>query len=292
MDGVSAAAGWRWVPAIAALVGFGLGYGTAVYSAIQYSLMSAEEFDSLEAVAGDVRTSDLFRALMLPLAIAGLILALGHRVAGRNLVWSWPGVPRAGQMPPTRRILIAAWSVVAVSMLCGDICSWQMSDAPSAAIWDSDFTATQVGALSLSAGIGEELLVLALPMMAMALFTDRLSIVMPVLVVMRLSYHLYYGWSAIGLIVPWAVATVVVLWFWRSWTMLIGLIVIHLVADVFAFGDWGFRMMVGWVAAFAVLPVIILVDMWRTGIRTELASRYQGLSWPEYRRALESGEHA
>lgn len=94
---------------------------------------------------------------------------------------------------------------------------------------------------SVMAGVFEETLVLATPLLIVAVLARRANPVPPLLIVAvlvaaRMGYHLYYGWGALQLL-PWAIAMVFVYWRFRAtWP----LIVAHIVYDVAvaAAQDW------------------------------------------------------
>lgn len=90
---------------------------------------------------------------------------------------------------------------------------------------------------AVSAGVGEELVVLALGVAVLAGVSQRRwwpVAALTILVAARLSYHLYYGWGVLWL-VPWAIVAAALAWFIRSWWVIAVFAVIHTAYDIIAF---------------------------------------------------------
>lgn len=87
-------------------------------------------------------------------------------------------------------------------------------------------------ATALRAGIGEEIIVLAAPAAVLRFYRIPAAPAIIILVFLRLAYHLYYGWTGIWWLVPWAVVSAVVYWRWRDLRVLALLIVIHIIFDL------------------------------------------------------------
>lgn len=103
---------------------------------------------------------------------------------------------------------------------------------PAADVWSPVQPATAV-ALALRAGLSEEIVVLAAPLLALSAFfgvsrrTSPPVVLVVVLALMRLSFHLQYGAGTLMLL-PWAIAVPLIFWFLRlTWP----LIVAHAVYD-------------------------------------------------------------
>lgn len=92
-------------------------------------------------------------------------------------------------------------------------------------IWPQVITAVQ-------AGVGEEIIVLAAPATVLRFYRVPTALAITILVLLRLAYHLYYGWTGIWWLVPWAVVSAVVYWRWRDLRVLALLIVIHIIFDM------------------------------------------------------------
>ncbi len=65
---------------------------------------------------------------------------------------------------------------------------------------------------------------------ALAVFTNRWWIALPVLIGARLAYHVYYGWPVFGLAI-WAAVAAAIVWRWRSPRVVIGFVVAHIAWD-------------------------------------------------------------
>jgi hypothetical protein len=123
------------------------------------------------------------------------------------------------------------------------------------------------------AGVGEELLVLALPYLVLTRirFRDRpipSTAVMALLVALRMSYHVYYGWSALSLL-PWAITSVAVFArYQRVWP----LILTHTVYDLVLLSAAGSATAGIGLLAGLVTSVVLLFGLGRTRINQARAA--------------------
>jgi hypothetical protein len=148
-------------------------------------------------------------------------------------------------------------------------------------------TATPVGetlrqgiGFAVLAGAGEEVFVLALPYAALRLVrlparwgdgeharVLPLWVVVSVCVVLRMSYHVYYGAGALALL-PWAVVTVLI---FHRWHLLFPLILTHIAYDtVLALNNHGVITNSEELAVIITAPAVLLavgVQRRRTGNR-------------------------
>ena len=127
---------------------------------------------------------------------------------------------------------------------------------------------------SVAAGVGEEVLVLAVPFVLLerAGLTGRrigrfpmgLVVVGVVLVAARMAFHIYRGWVSVQFL-PWAIGSVIVFFLTRS---LIALIIAHAVWDtavlllprlpVYADTGWVWYVTLGTLAALGIAATVLL----------------------------------
>lgn len=84
---------------------------------------------------------------------------------------------------------------------------------------------------ALSAGVGEEVLVLAVPVFVLKSARVPFAAALPLLVAMRVAFHLYYGYSVLWLL-PWAIGVTALYWRWPSPKVLCALIIAHTGYDI------------------------------------------------------------
>lgn len=108
---------------------------------------------------------------------------------------------------------------------------------------------------AVKAGVGEELLALAIPVTVLRFYRASTRLAIALLIMLRCAYHLYYGVPGVLWLMPWAVATAAIYWRWRDLRILLGLIVFHIIFDVRStlFGDAA-----GWVLTVVAAVALIV----------------------------------
>lgn len=179
-----------------------------------------------EEAASSIESSDQILWWIVTAVVAGWAVLLA-----RAAEWTAPQVRTRAiyAAGATYTLAIAVGVLVLVPWL--DDLGWLRSyPADSLPIWIG------VGE-AVSAGVGEELVVLALGVAALAGVTQRrwwTVAALTLLVAARLSYHLYYGWGVLWL-VPWAISAAALAWFIRSWWVIVVFAVVHTAYDIIAF---------------------------------------------------------
>jgi hypothetical protein len=87
---------------------------------------------------------------------------------------------------------------------------------------------------SIAAGVGEEVVVVAAGVAVLAATSARRWWTVPaivILVAVRVSYHLYYGWGVLWL-VPWAITAAILAWYVRSWWVIAVFAIVHTAYDL------------------------------------------------------------
>lgn len=180
------------------------GYGVYVVLALSLLLHPASDSD---AVDPGTQIALEFWQLVLAFAVG---LAVASRL-GPSGVKDW--LIGAREARAGRAALGAAWLLVALG--CGWVIVAVFGLTTSNAGLRDGWPRYDLLAAAVMAGIGEELLVLALPYLVLSRIRMRDGRPIPslaatsVLIALRMSYHLYYGWAALSLL-PWAITSVVV----------------------------------------------------------------------------------
>lgn len=115
----------------------------------------------------------------------------------------------------------------------------------------------------MSAGIGEEILVVAAPVTVLRFYRVSGRFAVPVLVAARMAYHLYYGHAGVWWLAPWALATAIVYWRWPDVRLLVALMVLDVVwnAQGVLFGDDLLTDLVLIGVGLALLAVAFAIDL-------------------------------
>lgn len=124
-------------------------------------------------------------------------------------------------------------------------------------------TATTDWLDAVSAGIGEEILVVAAPVTVLRFYRVSGRFAVPVLVAARMAYHLYYGHAGVWWLAPWALATAIVYWRWPDVRLLVALMVLDVVwnAQGVLFGDDLLTDLVLIGVGLALLAVAFAIDL-------------------------------
>ena len=84
----------------------------------------------------------------------------------------------------------------------------------------------------LRAGIGEEVLVLAIPVTLMRISKCPWTVGLVILFALRMLYHLYYGIPGALWLAPWALVVAACFWRWTTWPVLLGFVALHALFDM------------------------------------------------------------
>jgi len=242
------------VVVVTAIAAFGGVFGWSVRDAVD---IACQYHGSTVRRVGLSASSSVGWAVFAALVAGVAVLAL----RGSNR-W-WPG---SGQWVWTRHR--AGWAVAlgatGLSMLC-----LALGDSVLSSVLDRWALLNHVDAVGIStvgqvagalqAGIGEEVIVLAIPAAVLRFYRAPTVLALCVLVALRVSYHLYYGWIGVVWLVPWAVVTAAVYWRWPDWRLLVLLVVDHAVFDLrsLLFGrDAGMIWLLAGVSVLAVAGAI------------------------------------
>jgi hypothetical protein len=225
------------------------GFGLATYAAVAYLVDPATlppAPGTLEkAVRGALR--DLLESLAIVLAA---VVSIRHVAGGWAPI---AGSTRWGTRWRTELVAGAAsLCVMLVGFALGGLIGADMSYPRSQGRWDA------IGSIagSLTAGPTEELVVLAAPVVLMRAARISWAWVFAALVVLRISFHLYYGWSSVGLIV-WAAGVAAI--YVRS-RAVIGLVVAHSLWDVFSsVADYASPLAVDLLATGSAVPITAVI---------------------------------
>lgn len=174
---------------------------------------------------GALLTDLAFTVLIALVAVAAL------RVRRRR----WPGLgqwPWASRRLPPAPTVVGAVGVVVLMFAVGDVLLWPL-------LWQfrlMNVAQAQGGMLAewttaVKAGIGEELLALAIPVTVLRFYRAPTLLAIPLLIMLRCAYHLYYGVPGVLWLFPWAVASAVIYWKWRDLRILSALILFHIIFD-------------------------------------------------------------
>lgn len=199
------------------LSAFVIEFGAGIVNAVDYLADPAGWTDvadwtaqeTIVAIAKDLGIS------LLGIAVALVAVRL---LAGHRLLRLAPGGWRA-----ERRAAAAFLGLYGIAQLINELLptrAYPRSDAAGRDWFDLSS--------SLTAGPTEEIIVLAAPVVLLRAARMPWSTVILIAAALRLSFHIYYGWATLGLVV-WAVGLVIVYAHTRA---LIGLIVMHSLLDV------------------------------------------------------------
>lgn len=208
-----------WLPWLLALAAYLATYGLSVLVSLDILIRG---YTAAVVVDGPIDRSlgVVLRPTGLGLALAAVAVLLTSRAAAREWLIGRPRPPRgAGVITAAATIgalLAGYWLMLATGI-----------PQNPAATADGGPLGYQL-VRSVAAGVGEELIVLALPVVllrhtAPAVLRRRAGLVAVVggLVLLRMAYHLYYEeWAAA--LLPWALATALVyLWAGRVWPLVL-----------------------------------------------------------------------
>lgn len=222
---------WVWL-VIAYLLVYAFGVVISVY------LLVTDTSDSGEASA---ETAD-------DIAASAILTALGVLAAGYAIYRSkhvdlqpsaiWRDMVRR---PWWWRVTASAGVYGLASVLSNKLVTCLQGDHTAAAA-GSGYSGSvgQAVARALTAGIGEEIIVVAAVVIVLEGYGKSWKWIIPLSVAARIAYHLYYGWGAAGMII-WAAAAVWVYWRWRT---VVPLILWHTWSDISAF--WPNRSDASW----------------------------------------------
>lgn len=92
-------------------------------------------------------------------------------------------------------------------------------------------SATESWMIAVHAGVGEEMVALAIPATLLRYYRTPTRWALLLLVGIRAAYHLYYGGIGVLWLMPWAITAAAVYWRWHDWRILVGLIALHIFYD-------------------------------------------------------------
>lgn len=172
-----------------------------------FSLTSYTAYQILtgRGVGGQVSWRSL--ALVAATTGIGIVLAL---VLSRMLVkLSWTEL---GMVAPSRRrvgqgllVCCAAYFLMWVAFQVFQALPVMGLSVPVTSSPTDHASALQVVVYSLTAGLGEEILIVAVPVAVMTALRWRWPFQIFVLILLRVPFHLYYGYTAVVLAVVWSV---------------------------------------------------------------------------------------
>jgi Type II CAAX prenyl endopeptidase Rce1-like len=183
------------------------------------------------------------------------------------------GMPRkaSGKVAVAQTYRIAAWALMA--LVVGGYITVQLATGSLAqpGYQDGSYLLYQTMA-SLAAGIIEETVVLAFVVSTLRQARRPVPEIVIVAVLLRCSYHDYYGPGVVGIAI-WAVLFV---WLYLRLGSIIPLVVVHFLWDVTLFwGEqprWNHAIYSGRVLAFVVVPLVAAIS-WVAEVMRRQASR-------------------
>lgn len=243
-------------------LGYVVGFGLADFAAIAY----------LRDPNFTLHIGNRFLQVMFALGyLAGfpilslIIAAMAMSLLGRAALREWAiGRPRS-ERGPNARGGADAWSafMFVAAMWVGTILSLFLH-LPKSTANDGNPVWLQI-TRSVFAGIGEEPIVVAAPIVAFRWLTAGRRVSRPALVaffaglvVIRMFYHLYYGWGAIALL-TWAIVVPIVYWrVGRLWP----LIAVHIAFDICSFLAQDGKAATAAASMVLLLGTGLLLSMW------------------------------
>jgi membrane protease YdiL (CAAX protease family) len=197
------------------------------------------------------------------LAILVVVLLSGRRgVSARWLGFGWP-LKADGSPAPAQALRIGVWAITA--LLAGGAVTVALAmghHLGQPAHHDAAYLVYAVGA-SLAAGVVEESVVLAFVVSTLRQARRPLPEIVLVAVLLRCSYHDYYGLGVLGIAV-WALTFI---WLYLRGGSILPLIVVHVLWDsaIFLGERWhDVRLFSGYAY---LLALILAVITWLTGVR-------------------------
>lgn len=187
----------------------------------------------------EVATSVILEGLAQTLLIVAVLL-IALRIDRR---W-WPGLgawPWSSQRAPTATV-VGAIGLVMAAFAVGDLVIYPVLDGVGLTVgysaWSSFWGEVW---WSLDAAVGEEIVVLAVPVAVMHCLRVPRRSALWILVGLRVAYHLYYTVTGVWWLIPWAIVSAVVYWTWQDVRLLVGLIAVHFYFDMryMLFGEAG-----------------------------------------------------
>ncbi len=221
----------KWGEQLAALglaaVAFGASFLLPVYYSVQmlFAHISQDSSASVLQPHPVQEQLDIAKLEALLLAFSLVVLAVAR--------WCGPFLGRGfGLRDWNRHVAVRAWVVVPAAILTSLLVPAFVAQVVASGSGfhrpDEHSTLGLIVWTSVHAGVSEELLVLMLPLCVMELFRVRhWWVVYVVAVVLRISYHIDYGWGVLTLL-PWAITTV---WLFRRYHTILPLIAVHAFYD-------------------------------------------------------------
>lgn len=209
----------------AVVVAYGAVYGQSIVSAFTALGSRGEVVEQVPLSGFDIAAT----------TVAVVSLAVGAVIALRIASPRWAGLGQwvwAPQRLPWATTLGAVGGVLVALALGDGVIGPLLESARLVNHLDSDPGIWPQVAAAVRAGVGEEIIVLAVPATVLRFYRVRTVPAVIILVLLRLAYHVYYGWTGIWWLVPWAVVAAVVYWRWRDLRVLALLIVIHIAFDL------------------------------------------------------------
>lgn len=236
-----------------AVLALGVAYGAVYGNGIWTSLAHVRDRNRVLVAPTRGAVPDIIY-LQTAMAVVFAAFAAVAVVRVRPQVWvgQWPWAQ--DRRPSTPTVLGAVGAVLSCYALADLVL------IPLLQRWDAmngyatDYSPVAAWATAVQAGVGEEVIVLAVAVTVLRYLRVRPWVALPVLVAMRLAYHLYYGVLGVWWLAPWAVVSAVVYWRWRDPRLLVALIVAHVISDMRGplFGDRS-----GWVFGAAALVLLL-----------------------------------
>ncbi|WP_168699152.1 hypothetical protein [Gordonia paraffinivorans] len=204
-------------------------------------------------------------------SVAGLVwtitvaLCVVAALRFRRPWWPSPGRwPWSSARVPVETVLGGA-GIVALAFFLEGVVTIPMFNRLGLLNWfeTPEATATTDWLDAVSAGIGEEILVVAAPVTVLRFYRVSGRFAVPVLVAARMAYHLYYGHAGVWWLAPWALATAIVYWRWPDVRLLVALMVLDVVwnAQGVLFGDDLLTDLVLIGVGLALLAVAFAIDL-------------------------------
>ncbi len=205
------------------------------------------------------------------LAVAVVVLLSARRGVGAASLGLGPPRSAGGGVAVGPSFRMAAWAILALvvgSVITGALAAGHLGQP---AHQDYSYLLYSTAA-SVAAGIVEECVVLAFVVTTLRQAQRPLAEIVVVAIILRCSYHDYYGPGVIGIAV-WAAVFV---WLFLRTGSVLPLIVVHFFWDATIFWSQRWHWLVGWRLFGALLLLFGAVGSWLGGLRRPSGAAGQG----------------
>lgn len=261
-SGREVAPGRLWEAAGLALFAYIVAYGLGVYTSLQYVAGRHDVRTGAAPTPAEISASLAGSACLVLFALLVSAIAI-TRLQPFGVTWrDWLGLDSRGGLEGALAAFVAVFTAGLAGWLAVSLLGQTGGGLPTGL---EGGTLRQVAVAGLVAGVGEELVVLALPCIVLRCAARHLRpgwilAALVGLVLARMAYHLYQGPSALAH-VPWAAAMI---WAFYRYGQVWSLVLAHVVFDWVVMGTDALPVAV-WVL-LAVLPLGgWLLARWRRG---------------------------